>query len=129
MLLRRVLVVLACCLLAAGAAAQPAADANLSVNARFLVAARNADGAGLERELAAGASVNARNRLGESALVILLKNDKVDLAQKVLAAGADVNLAVNNVTPPGAAFNGQTAMPQYRTRSGRRRSTGSRRMP
>lgn len=94
------------------AAAQPAANENLSVNARFLVAARNADAAGLERALAAGAAVNSRNRLGESALIILLKNNKVDLAQKVLAAGADVNqAAINGITPlMTAAFNGQNAM-------------------
>ncbi len=30
-----------------------------------------------------GASVNSRNRLGETALVIVLKNNKVDLAQKI----------------------------------------------
>jgi ankyrin repeat protein len=104
--------VLTQCALAGMAVAQPATDANLSVNARFLVAARNADAAGLERALGAGASVNARNRLGESALVILLKNGKLDLAQKVLAAGADVNLAaINGITPlMTAAFNGQTAM-------------------
>jgi ankyrin repeat protein len=99
-------------LLAGSAVAQPAADADLSVNARFLVAARNADATGMERALAAGANVNSRNRLGESALVILLKNNKVDLAQEVLAAGADVNLAaVNGITPlMTAAFNGQTAI-------------------
>ena len=78
------------------AVAQPAAEDNLSVNARFLVAARNADAPGTERALAAGANVNSRNRLGESALVILLKNNKVELAQKILAAGADVNLTATN---------------------------------
>jgi ankyrin repeat protein len=97
---------------ACGALAQPVADDNLSVNARFLAYARNADAAGMTRALAEGANVNSRNRLGESALVILLKNNKVDLAQQVLAAGADVNLAaVNGITPlMTAAFNGQTAM-------------------
>lgn len=91
---------------------QAATEDNLSVNARFLVAARTGDAAGLERGLAQGASVNARNRLGETALVILLKNNKVDLAQKLLDAGTDVNLAaVNGITPlMTAAFNGQTAM-------------------
>ena len=94
------------------ACAQAATEDNLSVNARFLVAARSGDAAGLERGLAQGANVNARNRLGETALVILLKNNKVDLAQKLLNAGADVNqAAVNGITPlMTAAFNGQTAM-------------------
>jgi len=106
---------LACVLLlpffAGNALAQRVADDNLSVNARFLVAARNADASGMERALAAGANINSRNRLGESALVILLKNNQ-DVAQSVLAAGADVNLAaVNGITPlMAAAFNGQTAM-------------------
>jgi ankyrin repeat protein len=92
------------------AIAQPADDDNLSVNARLLIAARNADSTGIDRALAAGANVNSRNRLGESALVILLKNNKVELAQKLLDAGADVNLAaVNGITPlMAAAFNGQT---------------------
>jgi ankyrin repeat protein len=94
------------------ARAQSAPEDNLSVNARFLVAARSGDAATLERTLAQGAAVNSRNRLGESALIILLKNNKVDLAQKVLAAGADVNQpALNGITPlMTAAFNGQAAM-------------------
>ena len=94
------------------AVAQTTTNEDLSVNARLLVAARDADAAGLERALASGASVNSRNRLGESALVILLKNNHVDIAQKILAAGADVNLAAVNGTTPlmAAAFNGQTAM-------------------
>ena len=112
MRLRTVVILLSTSVLACGALAQPLADDNLSVNARFLVAARSADAAGIERGLAAGANVNSRNRLGESALVILLKTNKVDLAQKVLAAGADVNLAaVNGITPlMAAAFTGQAGM-------------------
>ena len=96
MFLQLAIVVLLWCGVTGGAVAQTAANDNLSVNARFLVAARNADAAGLERALAAGASVNSRNRLGETALVILLKNNQVDLAQKMLAADADVNLAAVN---------------------------------
>ena len=88
--LRAIVFLLPTLFLTCGSLAQPVADDNLSVNARFLVAARNADAAGIERGLSSGANVNSRNRLGESALVILLKNNKVDLAQKVLAAGADV---------------------------------------
>ena len=41
-----------------------AAEQDLSVNARLLLAARNADPAALARELKQGAAVNARNRLG-----------------------------------------------------------------
>ncbi len=58
--------------------APSAAEQDLSVNARLLLAARNADAAALDRELKAGAAANARNRLGETALLIALKkNDLV----------------------------------------------------
>ncbi len=54
-----------------------AADSDLSVNARLLASARNADVTGVDRALKAGASPNARNRLGETALLIALKkNDR-----------------------------------------------------
>jgi ankyrin repeat protein len=91
--------------LAAVAFAQTAADpSNLSASARFLVAARNADAAAMKRELAAGAVVDARNRLGESALIIVLKKDRADLAGLLLDAGANVNqAAVNGITPLMAA--------------------------
>ena len=67
-------------------------DANVPLNSRFLVAARNLDAAAIERLLREGANVNARNRLGESALVIVLKKDRLDLAQTLLAAGATSTL-------------------------------------
>jgi ankyrin repeat protein len=81
-----------------------------SINARLLAAARTGDEAGLVRALADGAAVNARSRIGETALVIALKNDRPALASRMLDAGADVNLAaVNGVTPLMAASHaGQT---------------------
>jgi len=87
-------------------------DAIVPLNARFLVAARNLDAAAIERMLREGANVNARNRLGESALVIVLRKDRLDLAQTLLAAGADVNLAaVNGITPlMAAAYGGHADM-------------------
>ena len=106
------LLAIACCI-APLAVAQTAADPeNLSTNARLLVAARNADEAALKRELAAGAAVNSRNRLGESALVIVLKKERADLATILLDAGADVNQpAINGITPlMAAAFAGQEAI-------------------
>jgi hypothetical protein len=45
--------------------AAPAAEQDLSVNARLLLSARNGDAAGIERSLQAGASPNARNRLAK----------------------------------------------------------------
>ena len=83
---------------------------DLSANARLVAATRVADQSGVARALADGASVNARNRVGETALVIALKNDQPTLAITMLNAGTDVNLAaVNGVTPlMAAAHAGQT---------------------
>ena len=94
------------------ATAALAADEDLSTNARFLMAARNADSAALQRELAAGAAVNSRNRLGESALVIVLKKNRSDLANALIDAGADVNqAALNGITPlMAAAYAGDNAI-------------------
>ena len=85
-------------------------DEQVPLNARFLAFARAADAAGMARALNEGAAVNSRNRLGESALVIVLKQNRVDLATVLVAAGADVNLAaVNGITPlMAAAYGGQT---------------------
>src|SRR5689334_4541730 len=85
-----------------------AAESDLSVNARLLLAARNSDTAGIERALSAGASPDARNRLGETALVIALKKKDVANARRMLDAGTDVNqAAVNGITPlMAAAFAG-----------------------
>jgi ankyrin repeat protein len=88
-----------------------AAEQDLSVNARLLLAARNGDAAGVDRALKAGASPNARNRLGETVLVIALKKNDLTMATTMIDAGADVNrAAVNGVTPlMAAAFGGHTA--------------------
>ena len=51
-----------------------------------------------------GASPNARNRLGETALLIALKKDDVAMARTMSQAGTDVNIAaLNGVTPLMAA--------------------------
>jgi ankyrin repeat protein len=91
-----------------------AAD-DVPVNSRLLVFARNSDAAGVERSLKAGANVNSRNRVGETALVIALKKvdskpDDLRIAQLMLDAGTDVNLAaVNGITPlMAAAYSGRT---------------------
>ena len=57
-----------------------AAEEDLSVNARLLLAARNADPAALARELKQGAAANARNRLGETALLIAIKKNELGMA-------------------------------------------------
>jgi uncharacterized protein len=83
---------------------------DLSVNARLLASARNGDQAGINRALADGASPDARNRLGETVLLIALKSDRPPLARQMIDAGTDVNqAAVNGVTPlMAAAHAGQT---------------------
>ena len=97
-------------LMAMAATAVRASDDDLPLNAKLLVAARNADGPAIARALQQGAAVNSRNRLGESALIIVLKKDRVDLARVLLDAGADVNqAAINGVTPlMTAAYGGHT---------------------
>src|SRR5437867_1073658 len=84
----------------------------LSINARLLAAARAGDPAGVSRALKEGAAPNARNRLGETALVIALKNDRPAMAKEMLDAGTDVNMAaVNGVTPlMAAAHAGESEM-------------------
>ena len=92
------------------AASLHAQSQDLSVNARLLASARSGDQAGIDRALAEGASPNARNRLGETVLLIALKNDRPALARQMIEAGTDVNqAAVNGVTPlMAAAHAGQT---------------------
>ncbi len=87
---------------------------------------------GVERALKAGAAVNSRNRLGETALIIALKQNDLAMARKMLDAGTDVNLAaVNGVTPLMAAALRRPHGDRRRRCSPRAptspRSTGSRR--
>ena len=94
----------------AAPAVRAADDEQVPLNARFLAFARAADAAGMTRTLKEGAAVNSRNRLGETALVIVLKQNRVDLATMLVGAGADVNLAaINGITPlMAAAYGGHT---------------------
>ena len=84
-------------------------DGALAINTRLLAAARSADGPGLQRALQEGAVVNFRNRIGETPLLIVIKNGHAELVGPLLSAGADINQpAVNGVTPlMAAAYNGQ----------------------
>ena len=111
-LLRRTIAVLAVGAIGLAPAARGADDEIVPLNSRFLVAARNLEGEAIARMLREGANVNSRNRLGESALVIVLKKNRLDLAEVLLAAGADVNLpAVNGITPlMTAAYAGHVDM-------------------
>src|SRR6266446_613681 len=61
-----------------------------SANVRLVAAARAGDQAAVTRALADGATPNARNRIGETALLIALKTERPDLARQMIDAGADV---------------------------------------
>lgn len=100
---------LACMLAPVATSALAAGDENVSVNVRMLVYARDGDGPGIRRTLSDGADVNSRNRVGETALLIALKKNNLEIAQLMLAVGTDVNIAaVNGVTPlMAAAYTGQ----------------------
>src|SRR6266852_2025150 len=73
---------------------------------------RNGDATALERALRAGASPDARTRIGDTALMIALKKNDVAMARKMLEAGTDVNnAAANGVTAlMAAAHAGQGEM-------------------
>ena len=90
------LVIRAFCWFALLALALPATGQDPSLNTRLLAAARAGDQAGVQRAIADGATVNARNRLGETALVIALKGNRPALALQMIDAGTDVNLAAAN---------------------------------
>jgi ankyrin repeat protein len=90
------------------AASAHAAEGDLSVNARLLLAARNADAPGLDRALKAvlqptRATVWARPRCSSPS------RRTTAMAKTMLDAGTDVNLAaLNGVTPlMAAAYGGQ----------------------
>jgi uncharacterized protein len=89
-------------------------DAELATNARLLTSVRNQDSSGVARALHDCAAVNSRTRLGQSGLLLALEKNRVDIAQALLMAGADVNLpAINGVTPlMAAAYGGHVVMLQ-----------------
>src|SRR5207237_8749379 len=73
---------------------------DLSANARLLAAARAGDQTGVGKALNDRASVNARNRVGETALVIPLKNNQPTRAMTMLNAGTDANRGAADAAPP-----------------------------
>lgn len=79
-------------------------ESNPSVNAQLLVAARNTDAEAVKKSLDRGAAPNSRNRLGKTSLYISIEKNRLDIAQMLIAAGADVNLpSLEKVTPLIAA--------------------------
>ena len=74
--------------------AAAAADSDLSASAQLLVAARNADAPAVSRALEGGASPNARNRLGETALLIALKQGNVTLARTMEGSAREKSCSI-----------------------------------
>jgi len=78
----------------------------ININGQFVLAARSGNVARVKALLQDGASVNSRDRNGDSPLNMAASKGQVELIDTLLAAGADVNLAnLKGVTPlMGAAF-------------------------
>ena len=97
---------------------------DLSPNAQLLAAARQGDLPAVTRLLDAGAAVDSRNRLGDTPLLIALKNGYKDVAQLAVARGADVNLAnLSKVTPlMAASFSGNAGLVKLLLEKGADRS-------
>jgi ankyrin repeat protein len=63
----------------------------MTVNDRLLAAAGRGDAAGVQAALRDGATVDARDRSGRTALLMATHANKVEAARVLIAAGADVN--------------------------------------
>ncbi|MEO8136067.1 MAG: ankyrin repeat domain-containing protein [Betaproteobacteria bacterium] len=85
-----------------------------NLNAQLLAVAKRGDS---ERALALverGAAVNARNRVGETPLMLFVKKGDLALVQILIARGADPNIAALNKTTPlmAAAIDGRADLMQ-----------------
>lgn len=99
------------CGICTSALAQRGAD-QINVNGEFVLAAKAGRTERVAALLMQGASVNSRDRNGDSPLNMAASKGNEALATVLLKAGADVNLAnLSGVTPlMGAAFSGKAAM-------------------
>jgi len=110
--MRRTVRGLACLALLVGAfgAGLPASvmAADAALNQQLLSAARSGDEAGVQAALDAGAVVDSRNRIGDTALITACKNGAAGIARTVIEHGANVRQAdASGVTPlMGAAYGG-----------------------
>ena len=104
-------VLLIACGIATAALAQKGAD-QINVNGEFVLAAKAGRTERVAALLTQGASVNSRDRNGDSPLNMAASKGNESLLDVLLKAGADVNLAnLSGVTPlMGAAFSGKAAM-------------------
>ncbi len=73
------------------ASARAAQQANVPIGAQLIAAAEAGDAAGVQRLLAAGASIAARDARGRTALLAATHANRVAVARLLLDAGADVN--------------------------------------
>ncbi len=100
----RLLAFLFACCAGLSAPAWAQSESNPSVNAQLLVAARNTDAEAVKKSLDRGAAPNSRNRLGKTSLYISIEKDRIDIANMLIDAGADVHLpSLEKVTPLIAA--------------------------
>ena len=92
---------------AAAAAADTGADVN-ELNRQALIAVRGGNLPKLKELLNQGASVNTRNRFGDSLLLTAIKSGSQDAVDTVMAYRPDVNLSnTSQVTPlMAAAYSG-----------------------
>ena len=64
----------------------------VNINADLLLAARKGSEATVRALLDQGASVNSRNRLGDTPLIIAAKNGHTSMGLMLIERGADVNI-------------------------------------
>ena len=87
-------------------------DEQIDLNRQALAAARSGNAKTFKEKILLGASVNTRNRLGDSLLISAIKNGQLENMQILIDRGADINLAnIAQVTPlMTAAFYGRPEM-------------------
>ncbi len=115
---RAVVLALALASIAAPAVrAQNMGDANFdpsayNLNAQLLAVARKGDAVRAAALLERGAAPNARNRNGETALMMFARKGDLDMVRLLLTRGADVNLGALDKTTPlmAAAYGGHQAV-------------------
>jgi len=83
-----------------------------NVTAQFLAVSKKGDAVRARALLARGAAPNARNRNGETALLMFTKRGDAAMIELLLQRGVDVNLAAIDGTTPlmAAAFEGHVAI-------------------
>ena len=83
------------------------ADEQRTLNFKLFEAAREGSAQEVKGLLQQGAAINARNRFGNTALLLAVRANKKEIAKTLLSAGADVTINnLNNISVvAAAAFN------------------------